>query len=347
MKPLTLFLLLSWSVGSLAQVAGSTLISNTASQESFFVLLGADCQSIYYAPRSYTIEENKSSAILSTQTSGEPVILVNAYLSPRPAEPSDSEREQMKRWASDFCGPATLQIVKYPSLLQNLRAGDEVQGFNRVETSPRSDGSKLIQFEVLPRDVSLETLLINLKYFRPELEVQILSSKTDASASVEADAGAVSTFVLNRYTEQVCTESRTCIFGICKKKHHCDYVTKIVQELQGLDMRSKIQFAGQLAYGVPFSEYTSLQEELVSRMMMSLFVETSRVELEDVTKVTLGKMNKNYASHYSDAASKIRIGKSAESTSSATPDLAAHFTEILSQIYKSKKLYLTHNVGIQ
>ena len=339
-----LLLSLVSSVG-LAQSGASLLTNDSQSMGRHLMLRAQDCSKTYFVPTSYRIEKNLSSIVLFNGKSAEPVIRIEIVLAPDPEGPNGAEAAKAAHWAAGRGCPSepNYTFAAYPSFFQDLSLKKHLadRAIPRVDTEFRSGGSKLIRIEILPREISLKALLEKLAAYRPELEIQKFRQVVDATVELAAEYSASAAFVQNHFVDRTCEETRKCdVFGGCRNRSHCTETPKITQTLQTATVKTGIVLRSLPGPGFPESKLASLENEIVSRFLMSIFVESSRIHIGDVSKVTFGELKKQASDRYFDRLTSERIDQAIHVEPIVMPSLRGFAKQELARIYEAGRFDL-------
>ena len=285
-------------------VAQQILTDASASIGNFFVIRSVDCPATSTTiPRSFSIDHGRSSILLKQRP--KPVIQVSVFLMPAKTQPSADERSSMTKWAMTAeCSATTPALTTYPSMLASLAEDFTFNdpAFQIVSVTDRSGGAKLIVIAIDPHALSTSESVTRLNALAPSLQVHSFNQVDRAEASLSVDYKTAATFAINHYTEKVCTERRDCTtiayWEKCKTVDECDEIPKVLQTLQTAGIQSDFELSGSSRPGVPDSVLQSLQEQLLSRLMLSLFVQTERIDYGNTTRIFLEDLNRSESGQY-------------------------------------------------
>lgn len=313
--------------------ANARSIQETKSLGPFVGLLGRDCKTIYLASMMYQIDESKTSLL---PIPGTEKMQMQVFLSPSATVPSAQEKQSFSNWARAICQNDSFVFSLYPAVFQKISSH---LASELLEMQARSlpSGKVILDFTFKEADLTEALELIKEMHFQKQVTHTRL--KTEAWASISADLDAASTFLLTHYTERKCviTESKN-IWGSKKKQTVCVDIPRVFQNFESATFEAKIVFSESLADGVDFSEVYKLRMELLSRLATSLFVETARVQMNDIVSVTLGDLKKHQSGHYEDETSKLKFIQRTERQRIEILNLEDYFSKQLKQVNHESKL---------
>src|SRR5262249_26273624 len=132
----------------------------------------------------------------------------------------------------------------------------------------------------------------------------------------------------------ICHETRECdIFRNCHYDQYCDDIPKVVQVLKDSQYSSGFTLEIMAAEGVPERVISDLENKSVSRLMMSLFLETARMQAGEITRVVLGDLNRKNSGTYNDKVSLDEIVQESIADSAEIPSLSSFAAKELKIIY--------------
>lgn len=286
---------------------------------NFIAIRSADCEVIYYAPRIYSIVESQSSILLYskiTQGKLNPLIRLTFALRPKPSEPSVEDQRAIKAWASSSssnCSAADARFEAYPTTLQNLSTPLQAyeEGALAAHSAVLPDGGQILYLDVRPDRISLPQLLKRLDYVRAELNISMFSLQTQIEVWLEADYQAVAQFALQHYTERTCTTTKKCKsllgFEKCEPSEECRDVAKLVQTFQAMQSQQGINLGLVTEPSADSQQIADLQSQLFSRLILSLFAESSRREFGEVSNIVIGDLKRSIHGRYFDRLTKVKM----------------------------------------
>jgi hypothetical protein len=257
------------------------------------------CTKAYFVSKAYTIEPRLSSILVVTKANQKFAIQIS--ISVRPQKPSqDAEFNGVLK---SLCRGATPPLSPYPMTLVDFDLKKESGIPMSVNWSSLAD-MFVVQLEVDPQSVSLSQLLKVLKQLRPQQIVHAFEKIQDAYVSLAADYSASANFFENYYSDKQCRMETTCHrflgFGGCRHSESCVDIPHMKQVLQNSHLRSSIRFDRDALPNVSKEKLDEMENTLLSRLVRSLYTESRRDQIGDVTVVTLGQLKKENSGQFTD-----------------------------------------------
>jgi hypothetical protein len=316
------------------------LTGPTTTLGRFFILLSNDCQVAYYAPLNYTIDPSMS-AILSTRSPRKSITIDVAYTADL-APPTTAETRQIGDWTATIgagCTKPPQRLQLYPWYFQTIAPAFWIsdRAFPVVQSYARGDIRQILHIEIDPAQITLNSALANLKTLGMVKRIRGQSMHSVAWVSIAGDYATTAQFFNHHYTERSCTISHEChkVLGIggCGDHENCTYTPREIQLLQSEGQKNGIIMEASVDEGVPFADFFELQERLMSRLAMSLFLETARLQNGDVTRVVLGQLTRHVSGHYYDRLSIDKVIEVPYESNLATSSLADFAEKELRRLY--------------
>jgi hypothetical protein len=340
MKALALAIAFFLSPVSFADSGSGLFVSDNVMIGNFIALLSNDCKTIYFLPTTFGVDRSRSS-VLSTSANE---VQVSVLLKPAIEVPSLTEKKAMASWAMEdigHCSEGNFNFKPYPNNYLRLTPTlpIEAEGITGLRAEYQGRGNTAIVFNVDLKTSSFADVLQSLANLKLEGEMQTFELKTLASAELSIDFKAAANFAVRHYVERSCTLTKSRnIVGREDAKENCEDIHKYVQYFQDGSIDEGARLVTGLSYGEPPELMEKLQDQIISRLMMSLFLTTTKMKIDNVTTVTLGELQKNISGTYHDFVSTVRL----EQTQYNGPLDAPSFSELLIQdlkpLYSRKQL---------
>ncbi len=310
-------------LASLAHATESLEIQEIGSINPTFLTISKDCQKVYTSPGKFKISLEKSPILFTNEayesgaeTYVTPKILLNFRLVPVVTETTDNLKMQIEQLSqkNENCKSIPSIVEPYPALLKVI-TGSIQNSDNLMFVSAKWTGEQAIdaKFEISAINSNIEEIKEKLR--RAILSANILTYNLEPEVEIKLTVGhdALSNFAEKHYTEQVCYEKETCLFGAfgvklgCRTQHSCDQIPRVIQVFQDMNLKSLVKIEIHSAADVPEYKVTQAYYELFSKFLMSTFQETSKKSLGDLTVVTPGKFTKEYKDTYQDEITTTRV----------------------------------------
>jgi hypothetical protein len=309
---------------AVAEDLDSIRVQDKAELGSYFVALSSDCSKLYYAPRKFKINEAQTRVNLAKE-----IVSSGAIDEVRPSlditfeflpdvESLDVLKENIKSWISGSvkrCGQGKFDILPYSTGFKMLTTNQSQMNFQVRDLSFGANDSVIVSIRANPFKMKPEKLLqgLNSQFFT--LTFRTVDLVTVAKSRLEMSYKVIADFVDFHYLVPTCYRWERCLTVLgqkirCDTGTRCDNVEESVQMLKDVKYKGLIDLHTDVLVDIPFFKVAALEEELLSRFMYSNFRSQFIEQLGEITKITLGKYNKDVNDSYSDEISKEELVES-------------------------------------
>jgi hypothetical protein len=199
--------------------------------------------------------------------------------------------------------------------------------FNKFETKDASDNSieirgwttpnnlNVLQLQFSPKNVDRAELNKQINFIFAQQIVTLFAEVTDAWVKLNVRYDIAANFAQHYFVEKKCTIKDTCLHlpglpPLCGKHQECEDIPRLEQSLANSQFNSYFHFESGNPGRIPSDKFVELENKLLSRLMNSLYLEDSRLEMPDMVQVTFGQLKKHEEDEYSDYASIRHFDKS-------------------------------------
>lgn len=344
MKFLIIFLFVVSSVGALAK-GTAYLATSVQDLPDFVVIKSSPCETVYYAPKSYVVDTAKSSilktSVKAADGTSKPFLQFTFAIKPRPISENGPLKKELDAYIQSACPGLKPQLQLYPVVLHKIDVSNHLTGAEALpEPAYYSPETDVISFRVSPSQLSRYNLLKYLKFLKGEQILHVFSEKIDALVQLNADYAGAAELAEHYFTIKQCAYVHRChpnflLFRTCEDENQCTDVPKMIQAIQSMEYHNRIQFQIYSTQHVSEGKINKLEEELMSRLMRSLYLESSRIEFADMTMITLGQLKKQENNSYHDEASIRHFDENYYTSPIRIEGLDTFSSPILSRLYSS------------
>jgi hypothetical protein len=291
-------------------VTRSIIVGSVHANDKFLFIVSKDCSQISAIPTQMRINREESFARVLNAGADKRTRIIELVLLLEPLQSSPSKEETQQSLGKIGCDPSVRSSFQsYPDIYQTLGFPFpyDPSKVPLLVVQSRSNGAKVfrIRFDS-QRMVSAEALETLSQIWRTaSLKIKFFELKEIASTKIRIEPKTVAEFEKTHFVERTCNATKICgkLAGRviqCEEQISCTEAPRVAQFLKSIESTLTSKMESTSLGGGADKILEELENEIVNRMLRSLFAIRMRESAGDASKIILGKMKTIFKDVYED-----------------------------------------------